>query len=331
MSHFLNQQHAADRVAAQNRGAWLHLAALYCAEYARIMAQSSEKALIERLSESRIFRDYERAFGEATGLPLSLRPVEIWHPAHRNKRHENPFCALMARQSRSCAACLEVQRELSKDSGQTAKTAICFAGMCDTAVPLRVGSELVGFLQTGQVLLKKPTHRGFARVTQQLLEWGLKVDLKKLEDAYFHTRLLTPRQYMSMIRLLTIFGQHLSLIYNQVLIQRKHTEPPVVTRARQYINEHQADDLSLGNVASAVHTSTFYFCKMFKKATGLRFTDYLSRVRIEKAKNLLLNPHARVSEIAYEVGFQSLTHFNRVFKKMTGQSPTVWRKAAPQV
>jgi AraC-like DNA-binding protein len=72
--------------------------------------------------------------------------------------------------------------------------------------------------------------------------------------------------------------------------------------------------------------STFYFCKMFKKATGLTFTDYLGRLRVEKAKNLLLNPHLRVSEIAYTVGFQSLTHFNRVFRKLTGESPTDFRE-----
>jgi AraC-like DNA-binding protein len=84
--------------------------------------------------------------------------------------------------------------------------------------------------------------------------------------------------------------------------------------------------LSLGQVAKAVNTSTFYFCKMFKKATGLNFTDYVSRLRIEKAKNLLLNRNLRVSEIAYEVGFQSLTHFNRVFKRIMGQSPTEYRE-----
>ncbi|MCI0744843.1 MAG: AraC family transcriptional regulator, partial [Verrucomicrobia subdivision 3 bacterium] len=58
---------------------------------------------------------------------------------------------------------------------------------------------------------------------------------------------------------------------------------------------------------------------------GVNFTEYVSRVRIEKARNLLLNPNLRISEIAYEVGFQSLTHFNRVFKKLLGQSPTEFR------
>jgi AraC-like DNA-binding protein len=74
-----------------------------------------------------------------------------------------------------------------------------------------------------------------------------------------------------------------------------------------------------------MHVSTFYFCKIFKKATGLTFTEYLGRVRIEKAKTLLLNPHLRISEIAYDVGFQSLTHFNRIFRKTTGEAPTTFR------
>jgi len=64
---------------------------------------------------------------------------------------------------------------------------------------------------------------------------------------------------------------------------------------------------------AAGNTSTFYFCKLFKRATGLTFTDYVARVRVEKAKPLLLDRDRRVSEIAYDVGFQSLTHFNRVF------------------
>jgi YesN/AraC family two-component response regulator len=179
-----------------------------------------------------------------------------------------------------------------------------------------MGNDLIGYLQTGQVLLRKPTPGGFERIAKQLVNWGLKVDLTKLEEAYFHTQVLSPTQFEALVRLVSIFAQHLSMISNQVAVQQEHAEPPNIVRAKQYIHDHQANDLSLGEVARAVNTSTFYFCKMFKKATGLNFTDYLSRVRIEKAKNLLINPNLRVSEIAYEVGFQSLTHFNRVFRKI---------------
>ena len=60
----------------------------------------------------------------------------------------------------------------------------------------------------------------------------------------------------------------------------------------------------------------------------MHFTGYVSRVRIEKAKHMLLNPNLRVSEIAFAVGFQSLTHFNRVFKNIVGESPTEYRREA---
>jgi YesN/AraC family two-component response regulator len=124
---------------------------------------------------------------------------------------------------------------------------------------------------------------------------------------------------------LEIFGKHLSLVANQIALREAEAESPLVRRARAYIAGHHEDPVSLDEIAKAMHVSTFYFCKMFKKATGLTFTDYLGRVRVEKAKALLLNPHLRVSEIAYMVGFQSLTHFNRVFRNLTGESPSHFR------
>src|SRR5258706_13514027 len=118
-----------------------------------LVPAKANKVLIEHLSRSQIYQDYERAFSQTTGLPLTLRPVEIWQPAQRGKKHENPFCVLMASHSRSCAACLEVQQKIAESPQRTAKTVICFAGLCDTAVPVHLGNELVGFLQTGQGLL----------------------------------------------------------------------------------------------------------------------------------------------------------------------------------
>ncbi len=287
----------------------------------------ANKDLIETLACSKIYQDYERAFTGATGLPVSLRGVESWQLPHRGKKSENPFCAIMARASASCAACLRVQEQLSQTARHEPQTVACFSGMCDTAVPVRSGHTLIGFLQTGQIFQKKPSAAQFSRVSKQLHAGGLKVNDAELRDAYFATRVLSPRQYKAVIALLNIFAQHLSSVSNQVLVQQQNAEPPMIARAKEFIDKHQGDALSLGVVAKAVNTSTFYFCKMFKKATGLNFTDYVSRVRIEKAKNLLLNPNLRVSEIAFEVGFQSLTHFNRVFKNIVGESPTEYRGA----
>ena len=96
-------------------------------------------------------------------------------------------------------------------------------------------------------------------------------------------------------------------------------------KKKQKKKGHYGDPIDLNEVARAMHVSTFYFCKIFRKATGLTFTDYLGRVRVERAKNLLLNPHLRISEIAYTVGFQSLTQFNRIYRKIAGEAPTAFR------
>jgi AraC-like DNA-binding protein/ligand-binding sensor protein len=286
---------------------------------------SSNRALVNALMNSKIYKEYERAFSDMTGMPVALQPVETWQLPHHGKRNENPFCSLMSQKSRACAACLQMQEKLCQRAGDGPQSLTCAVGLCDTAVPVRMSNRIVGYLQTGQIFRKKPTDEQFERALKKVEEWGIEVDREKLKEAYFAGKVMTPRQHDSATKLLSIFAQHLAILSNQVFIQQENSEPPVIARARNYILEHQTEELSLGQVAKAVNMSSFYFCKMFKKVTGINFTDYVARVRIEKSKNLLLNPNLRVSEIAFEVGFQSLTHFNRVFKKLIGQSPTEYR------
>jgi AraC-like DNA-binding protein/ligand-binding sensor protein len=295
------------------------------------MNPTDDKELIAALTASKVYQDYERAFNETTGLPVTLRTVDSWQLPHHGRRKENPFCGLMARKSRSCAACLQTQQKLSDCARTGARTVSCALGLSDTAVPVQTGDRLVGFLQTGQVFFRKPGKAQFERALALCKEWGVEVEEKALREAYFATPVVPGRRYDWVVRLLGIFAEHIGMISNQILLRRESAEPPVITRAREYIQANQSEELSLDKVARAVNTSRFYFCKIFKKHTGLNFTDYVSRIRIERARNLLLNPNLRVSEIAYEIGFQSLTHFNRVFKKVAGMSPTAYRAKLPSV
>jgi len=284
------------------------------------------RVIVDQLKRSEIYRDYERAFQEATGLPLNLRPIETFDLPHQDSSYENPFCALMGSTNQTCAACLQLQRKMEEAAGLKPKTLKCFAGLCDSAVPIRVGEDLIAFLQTGQILLHRPNRREFSRIARQLIQWGADVDLKRVEEAYFRSRVLTKPQYESILRLLTIFAQHLAALSNQLIVQEEKAESPQIARAKVFITDHQGEDLSLSAVARAVNMSAFYFCKVFKQATGLTFTDYLARIRVEKVKNLLLDPHKRISEVAFAAGFQSLSQFNRVFRKIAGEAPTAYRE-----
>jgi len=291
------------------------------------------KSVAEKLASSELFKDYERAFREATGLPLAIRPAKAYQSALRNKSSENPFCALMANTNQGCANCLKMQEKLEQEAGLEPKSLHCFAGLCDSAVPIRVGDELIAFLQTGQILLHQPNQEEFTRTTKQLLSWGADINLKALEEAYFQTKVFDETQYKAMLRLLSTFAEHLATISNSIepettkeaMAESGAYEAPLVGNAKRYIQDRYQEKISLDEAAQAVNASTRHFCKVFKEATGYTFTDYLARIRVEKAKNLLQNPHLRVSEIAFETGFESISQFNRSFKRITNLAPTQYR------
>lgn len=282
--------------------------------------------LSAKLSETALYKDYEKAFREATGLPLAIRPARAYHQVLQKHEGGNPFCMLLARTNAGCANCLKIQADLEQAAGMEPESLHCFAGLCDSAVPIRVGGELIAFLQTGQILLHQPNQEEFSRTTRQLLAWGSQVNLKALEEAYFQTKVLDERQYGAMLRLLATFAEHLATISNSIEpTQSDQPEDPVVSRAKKYIKERFQERITLDEASQAVNASTRHFCKVFKQATGLTFTDYLARTRVEKAKQLLQNPHLRVSEIAFETGFESISQFNRSFKRVMGKSPTQFR------
>src|SRR5262245_41197898 len=206
-------------------------------------------SVIEKLAGSKIYQDYERAFCEATGQPLALRPVESWQLVHHGRRRENPFCSLMSQKSRSCAACLQTQQKLADSARQEAHSVTCAHGLCDTAVPVQLGGKLLGFLQTGQVFRRKPTEAQFERSARLPAEWGLPAARSELRETYFATKVVPAKQHESVVNLLKIFAQHLALVSNQVIVQQQNSELPVVTRAKEYIQQNQAEPLSLTTVA----------------------------------------------------------------------------------
>jgi AraC-like DNA-binding protein len=108
---------------------------------------------------------------------------------------------------------------------------------------------------------------------------------------------------------------------------RSRAEPVEIWKARSFIHAHSDEALSLTRVAAAVNMSANHLSEKFKQVTGINFVDYVARLRIENSLNLLQDVDLRISEIAFAVGFQSLSQFNRVFKRLSGKSPTEYRAA----
>lgn len=101
----------------------------------------------------------------------------------------------------------------------------------------------------------------------------------------------------------------------------------VIDRAKAYIRRRFAEELSLEDVAEHVHLNPFYFSKVFKQHVGETFIDFLTGLRIDRAKELIEEGRLSLKEICYEVGYKDPNYFSRVFKKVTGVAPSEYRSS----
>jgi two-component system response regulator YesN len=106
-----------------------------------------------------------------------------------------------------------------------------------------------------------------------------------------------------------------------------HPSPvhPNIGRALMFVSEHFTEAITLASVASEAELSRFHFCRLFHREVGIPFQEYLYALRVRRAKILLADRCLRVSEVAYAVGFNDLSHFDRTFRKMVGRSPSEYR------
>ena len=288
--------------------------------------QPATGGMAGELAQSDIYRDYEQAFKEASGLPLVLKTPFDDSSGQSSLSSGSKFCELMAKKHPMCMECLEFQKRLECDAKAGPSTMKCFAGLCESAIPVRVGKGIVAFLTTGHVFLDKPDHASFSRLARRLMDWGAEIDLKRAEEAWLSTRVLKPGQYQAFVKMLQVFARHLEASCGELVMKPKEIDPPAIRQAREFITGNSGDRITLGKVARVVNLSAHHLCKKFKQCTGVSFIEYVSRVRVEKARLLLLAPACRVNEVCFQAGFSSLSQFNRAFKKQTGCSPREYRQ-----
>ncbi|WP_028544756.1 response regulator [Paenibacillus taiwanensis] len=104
-------------------------------------------------------------------------------------------------------------------------------------------------------------------------------------------------------------------------------EQHIIFDIAKYVEQHYHEELSLQDMATRFYVSREYISRKFKQQFGINLSDYLTSIRTEKAKLLLLNPHLRISQVAVMVGIQDEKYFSKVFKKQVGVSPNEYRKS----
>ncbi len=242
--------------------------------------------IVSRLAKSELFLRYRDAFGLTTGSTIMLSST--------NK------------------------------SPKTNLDALPF--LVDFREPVLVDARAIAYLLLQPIRLSDGEYASFDVSARKMLDQGCTAaQLRSSQNIFEKTHVMTTERYEALAVMMRLFASQLGEQAEKLLFEKTENEPPAVSRARQYIITHLMEPLGLEDVAQHSGVSPFHFCKIFKKATKLTFTDFVNRARVELAKRLLLKPQFRITEVAYDAGFQSLSQFNRSFRRIMNQSPKQFR------
>lgn len=122
------------------------------------------------------------------------------------------------------------------------------------------------------------------------------------------------------------FASKITFSSNAISNKNADSSNDVITAAKQYIDENYINNITLDDVSYHVNISSYYFSRIFKEATGQNFIDYLTELRIEKAKSLLITTQYSLKEICNLCGYSDPNYLSKIFKKKVGVTPTEYRE-----
>ena len=200
----------------------------------------------------------------------------------------------------------------------------CHAGICEAVMRLYDRTHPLAYLVFGCFLDESPVEEQWEQSRERLAWWPGGAD--QLRDAFFQFRQYSRQQLLAYSETLEALSAYIRL---QGMILR--TEQTDLQRLEQYLDQHYMDKLSLASIARELHIGRTKLCGLAKELSGGHTLSWLiAQKRIDAAKLLLLQSSCTVSAVAETVGISDYNYFSKVFRTVTGTTPSAFRKAAQE-
>lgn len=198
----------------------------------------------------------------------------------------------------------------------------CHAGVCETVFPVFEGSVPIAYLVFGQLLDDSPMEEQW-RAAMTALDW-YGGDREELRRAFFRLRQYSAAEIEAYTEILKALASYIQL---EGLIRT--AERSDAQRLEQYLNEHYMEKLSLQSISRELGIGRTKLCALAKRLSGGgTMTRLIAERRVGAAKTMLLHTEEPVSAVAEQAGFNDYNYFTKIFKSLTGVTPSAYRKAA---
>jgi AraC-like DNA-binding protein len=248
--------------------------------------------------------------------------VVVFEPQRRSQ----PFCAALQQDAAGralCAMC-DQDRFLEARRRTLALRYRCHAGLTEFIVPVIRDGEMIALLQSGQVHDRRPSAAEWRIARQDLVRAGIKSG--PLRALFRQNRVLGQDRQDDLLNLLELIANRLAHADEQRLLPQPGRTHMQLGRAITFIEVHLGERLTLPVIARTAGLSTRSLVRLFRKEVGSSVVEFILRRRIARARDLLRGTDHTCAEIAFEAGFGSVQHFNRIFRRHEDLSPGEWRQ-----
>lgn len=245
---------------------------------------------------------------------------------HLNANMHKPYCRLINGTAEGTARCQKCDAKAVATCAELrgVYSYRCHAGVCETIFPVIDGGVPIAFLVFGQLLDDSPIEQQWAQA-QERLDW-YEGDMDELRKAFFRFHQYSAEEIDAYTEILKALASYIQL--EGMIRTAEHSD---AQKLELYLDNHYTEKLSLHSISDDLHIGRTKLCSLAKRLSGGKtLTHMISTRRVNAAKSLLLQGDDPVSVVAEQCGFSDYNYFTKIFKSLTGMTPSAYRKEMQQ-
>jgi YesN/AraC family two-component response regulator len=257
---------------------------------------------------------------------LTIQPI--------NKVHYCNFCNEAKKTKKGLSLCMKnkymsINKVINTKSQFIGK---CYLGLTEIVTPVYFNDNLFCIIYLGNILIKEDMSKIIHYI--QYASRVTHINEEQLTNLFHKSEQINLEKLITYTKMADMIRSYIYLILeaHKDRFQGKRTTSDkkhwIIQQTMEYIEQFYNTDIKLAQISDLFFVNTQYLSRLFSKNMGITFVEYINFIRIKESKTLLKESDSKIIEIAYKVGFNNVTYFNLIFKKLTGQTPLEFRKSS---